>query len=143
MPDISRSNVDFPAPLCPTSATRSPRRSDTVTSRSASMIGTFDSVPIRPPTRPSTAFFSDRVLASKMGKSTAAPSMSMLTMRSSDPVRHAGAVVAEEDECGDAADDRDRGDDVPVPPDDRLAQERLAEDLHEVHHRVELGDARP
>ena len=35
---------------------------------------------MRPPARPSTAFFSERVLASKMGKSTAAPSMSMLTI---------------------------------------------------------------
>jgi hypothetical protein len=35
-------------------------------------------VPIRPPARPSTAFFSDRVFASKMGKSTAAPATSML-----------------------------------------------------------------
>src|SRR5918997_6999153 len=125
MPDISRSNVDLPAPLCPTSATRSPRRSDTVTSRSASMIGTFDSVPMRPPARPSTAFFSERVLASKIGKSTAAPAMSMLTMRPSNPVRDAGAVVAEEDQCGDAPGDGDHADDVPVPPDDRLAQHRL------------------
>ena len=80
MPDISRSSVDLPAPLCPTSATRSPLRSETVMSRSASMIGTLESVPIRPPARPSTAFFSERVLASKIGKSTAALSMSMLTM---------------------------------------------------------------
>ena len=70
MPDISRSSVDLPAPLCPTSATRSPWRSDRVMSRSASMIGTLESVPIRPPARPSTAFFSERVLASKIGKST-------------------------------------------------------------------------
>ena len=47
---------------------------------SASMIGTFESVPIRPPARPSTAFLSERFLASKIGKSTAALSMSMLTM---------------------------------------------------------------
>src|ERR687891_844481 len=135
MPDISRSSVDLPAPLCPTSATRSPWRSDTVMSRRASMIGTFDSVPMRPPARPSTAFFSERDLASKIGKSTAAPSMSMLTMRPSDPVRHAGAVVAEEDECGAAPDDGDDEDDDPVPPHDRLAQQWLAQDLHEVHHR--------
>src|SRR5918992_5563862 len=143
MPDISRSSVDLPAPLWPTSATRSPWRRDTVISRRASMIGTFDSVPIRPPARPSTAFFSERDFASKIGKSTAAPSMSMLTMRPSDPVRHAGAVVAEEDQRGDTSRDGDHADDVPVPPDDRLAQHRLAQDLHEMHHRVELGDARP
>src|SRR5919112_2336110 len=118
MPDMSRSSVDLPAPLWPTSATRPPRRSDTVMSRRASMTGTFDSVPIRPPARPSTAFFSERDFASKTGKSTAAPSMSMLTMRPSDPVRHAGAVVAEEDECGGAPDDGDDGDDDPVPPHD-------------------------
>ncbi len=49
-------------------------------SRSASMTGTFDSVPMRPPARPSTAFFNERVLASKIGKSTPALSMSMLTI---------------------------------------------------------------
>ena len=70
--------MDLPAPLCPTSATRSPCRSDTVMSRSASMTGTREPVPILPPARPSTAFFSDRVFASKIGKSTAASRMSML-----------------------------------------------------------------
>src|SRR5690348_16512930 len=140
MPDISRSSVDLPAPLCPTRATRSPLRSDRVMSLSASMIGTLESVPMAPPARPSTAFFNDRVLASKMGKSTAASCRSMLTMPSpSDPVRHAGAVVAQRDQRGRAADDGDRPDHDPVVPDDRLAQQRLAQDLHEVHHRVELG----
>ena len=37
---------------------------------SASMIGTLLSVPILPPTLPRTRFFNDRVLASKIGKST-------------------------------------------------------------------------
>jgi hypothetical protein len=42
MPAISRSSVDLPAPLCPTSATRSPlSQADSVMSRSASMIGTL------------------------------------------------------------------------------------------------------
>src|SRR5919197_1555881 len=142
MPDISRSSVDLPAPLCPTSATLSPLRSETVMSRNASMIGTFDSVPIRPPALPSTAFFSERVFASKIGKSTAAPSMSMLTMRSSDPVRDAGAVVAQADQRGEDPDHGDADDDVPVVPDDRLAEQRLAQDLDEVQHRVDLGDPR-
>src|SRR5689334_8146519 len=143
MPDISRSSVDLPAPLCPTSATRAPRRSDSVMSRSASMIGTFESVPIRPPARPSTAFFSERVFASKIGKSTAAPAMSMLGSGGvlaviSHPVRHAGAVVAQAEQRHRAADHGDGPDDRPVPPYDRLAQQRLAEDLDEVHHRIQL-----
>src|SRR3954447_14514646 len=125
MPDMSRSSVDLPAPLCPTSATRSPLRRDTVMSRRASMMGTLEPVPILPPARPSTAFFSDRVLASKIGKSTAAPSRSMLTMPSSDPVRDAGAVVAEADERRDAARHRDDTDDDPVVPDDALRRQWL------------------
>src|ERR1700754_725656 len=124
MPDMSRSSVDLPAPLCPTSATRSPLRRDTVMSRSASMMGTFESVPIRPPARPRTAFFSERVFASKIGKSTAAPSRSMLTMPSSDPVRDAGAIVAETDERRDAARHGDDADHGPVVPHDRLPPQR-------------------
>src|SRR3954468_12812116 len=132
MPDMSRSSVDLPAPLWPTSATRPPRRSDTVMSRSASMTGTFDSVPMRPPARPSTAFFNERVLASKIGKSTPALSMSMLTISSSHPVRDARAVVAQRHQRRRAADHGDGTDDVPVVPGDRLTQHRLPHDLHEV-----------
>ncbi len=58
------------------------------------MIGTLESV-MCPPARPSTAFFNDRVLASKIGKSTEARWTSMLTIVSSDPVGDAGTVVAQ------------------------------------------------
>src|SRR5689334_15503502 len=143
MPDIRRSSVDLPAPLCPTSATRSPLRSLSVMSRSASMMGTLELVPMRPPARPSTAFFNDRVFASKMGKSTPAPSKSMLTMSASDPVCDAGAVAAHGEQRRGAAGHGDGADDDPVVADDRLAEQRLAQDLDEVHHRVELGDAGP
>ena len=71
MPDSSRSSVDLPAPLWPTSPTRSPISSDIVMSRSASMTTTLDSLrPIVPPALPRNAFFSERDLASKMGNST-------------------------------------------------------------------------
>ena len=50
-------------------------------SRSASTTGTFASV-MRPPARPSTDFFSDRFLASKIGKSTEALRTSIETMES-------------------------------------------------------------
>src|SRR5919112_5786170 len=134
MPDMSRSNVDLPAPLCPTSATRPPRRSETVTSGSPSMIGTFESVPIRPPARPRTAFFSERVLASKIGKSTAQSARSIrgcvpfswgFAVVISDPVRHTGAVVAQAEQRDAAPDDGDRPDHRPVPPDDLLAQQQV------------------
>src|SRR3954468_2816736 len=142
MPDISRSSVDLPAPLCPTSATRSPLRSARLMSLSASMIGTLESVPIAPPARPRTAFFNDRVFASKIGKSTAASCRSMLTMffenQPSDPVGHAGAVVAHRDQRRRATHHGDRADHVPVVPDDRLAQQWLADELDEVQHRVDL-----
>src|SRR3712207_3144601 len=143
MPAMRRRSVDLPAPLCPTSATRSPLRSDTVMSRSASMIGTLDSVPMRPPARPSTAFLSERVFASKIGKSTAAPAMSMRgsgggAVMSSHPVRDAGAVVAHAEQGDGGAHDADHPDDHPVPPHDRLAEQRLAQDLDEVHHGVQL-----
>ena len=79
MPDSSRSSVDFPAPLCPTSPTRSPISSDIVMSRSASMTTTLDSLrPIAPPALPRKAFFSERDLASKMGNSTHALRVSMM-----------------------------------------------------------------
>src|SRR5918994_5147007 len=146
MPDMSRSSVDLPAPLWPTSATRPPRRSDTVMSRSASMMGPFDSVPTRPPARPSTAFFNERVLASKIGKSTAAPTMSMrgsgAAVVISHPVRHAGAGVAQAQQRHRATDHGDYPDDRPVPPHDRLAQQRLTHDLDEGHHGVQLDVGR-
>src|SRR5947209_17275273 len=96
MPASRRSRVDLPAPLWPTRPTRSPCCRDRVMSRSASMIGTRFSVPILPPALPSTAFFSDRDFASKIGKSTEAFQTSMLTMfykPHSDPVGDAGTVV--------------------------------------------------
>src|SRR5947199_3150439 len=134
MPAMRRSSVDLPAPLCPTSATRSPVRSDTVMSRNASMIGTFESVPIRPPARPSTAFLSERVLASKIGKSTPAPAISMLTPLTTrppalNPVSHAGPVVAQAHQRRAAADDGDHADHDPVARHDLLAEQRLAQDL--------------
>ncbi len=46
-------------------------------SRSASMTGTLRLLSTLPPTRPTTVFFSDRLLASKIGKSTQA---SLVTM---------------------------------------------------------------
>jgi hypothetical protein len=81
MPDSSRSRVDFPAPLCPTSPTLSPMDSEMVMLRSASMTTTLDAVrPIAPPALPRNVFFSDRVLASKIGNSTHAWWVSMLTI---------------------------------------------------------------
>ena len=148
MPDISRSSVDLPAPLCPTSATRSPRRSDSVMSRSASMIGTFESVPIRPPARPSTAFFSERVLASKIGKSTAASTMSMRgsgvpSVTSLRPSTRRGSGS-----CAGRPATTAQPTTVITPTTTQcrqtigLAEQRLAQDLDEVHHRVQL-DVRP
>src|SRR5271157_6382514 len=86
MPDISRSSVDLPAPLCPTRPTRSPVRSDSVMSRNASMTRTFDVLrPIVPPALPRNVFFSDRDFASKIGNSTHAPTVSMLTSSAAGP----------------------------------------------------------
>src|SRR5689334_9701193 len=73
IPDSSRNSVDLPAPLCPTSPTRSPSSSDIVMSRNASMTTTLDSLrPIAPPALPRNTFFSERVFASKIGNSTQA-----------------------------------------------------------------------
>src|SRR5687768_3006182 len=141
MPDSSRSSVDLPAPLWPTRPIRSPCWIDRLMSRSASMTGTFWSVPILPPALPSTAFFSDRVFASKMGNSTEAFHTSMLTIGfrpHSDPVGHAGTVVAHEQQRERPADDGDDPGDHPVVPDDVPAQHGLPEHLHEVQERVEL-----
>ena len=78
MPDSRRSSVDFPAPLCPTSPTRSPIFNVMVMSRSASMTTTLSPVrPIAPPALPKNAFFSERVFASKIGNSTQASRVSM------------------------------------------------------------------
>ena len=70
--------MDLPAPLWPTRPTRSPIFSDSVMSRSASMTTTLSVLrPIAPPALPRNAFFSERVLASKMGNSTQASRVSM------------------------------------------------------------------
>src|SRR5699024_562214 len=80
MPDSSRSSVDLPAPLCPTRPMRSPSRRERVMSLRASTTTTLDAFrPIAPPADPSTAFLSDRDLASKIGKSTQASTQSMDT----------------------------------------------------------------
>src|SRR5882757_7149276 len=143
MPDISRNRVDLPAPLCPTSPTLAPWRRFRLMSRSASMIGTRLSVPILPPALPSTAFFSDRLFASKIGKSTKACWMSMLTINHSHPVRDAGSVVAQHEQGRRPTHHGNRPGHDPVPPDDGLAQHRLAQDLQVVHHRVQLGQPGP
>src|SRR4051794_5676880 len=143
MPASRRSSVDLPAPLCPTSPTRSPWRSDSVTSRSASTTGTFASV-MRPPARPSTDFFRDRFLASKIGKSTEAFRTSIETitslpwLASSHPVGDAGAVVAQRDQGQGPADHGDHADDGPVRPALDPAHQRRTEDLDEVVKGVEL-----
>src|ERR1051326_4445774 len=119
MPASMRSRVDLPAPLCPTSPTRSPSCSDRSMSRSAAMIGTRWSVPILPPTLPSTAFFNDRVLASKIGKSTDAFRTSMLTMCSrphSHPVGHPGPVVTHGDQRQRPPEHGYPADGSPTPP---------------------------
>src|SRR4051794_20564231 len=123
MPDSSRSSVDLPAPLCPTRPTRAPCSMSTEMSRSAWMTGILASLEMLPPTMPSTVFFSDRLLASKIGKSTHASRVVMLTTNSaflcaragpSDPVGHAGAVTPHDHEGQGPPDDRDREDDDPV-----------------------------
>src|SRR5688572_5021125 len=117
MPASTRSSVDLPAPLWPTRPTRSPSLSESDTSCSASMIGTRAPVPILPPTLPRTFFFSDRVLASKIGKSTEAFQISMLTMKlpHSYPVGHAGTVVAQHEQRQSPPDNGDAADDHPAP----------------------------
>src|SRR5690348_8082468 len=135
MPASMRSSVDLPAPLWPTRATRSPCLSDSVMSRSASMIGTRFSVPIRPPALPSTAFFNERVLASKMGKSTEAFQTSMLTIcrkPHSHPVGDAGTVVLHEQQGQRPADDRHADGDDPAQRGDLLAEQRAAHHLQQV-----------
>ena len=80
MPDSSRSSVDLPAPLWPTRPIRSPSFSDRLMSRRASTTTTSELLrPIDPPALPRNAFFSDRDLASKIGKSTQASRVSILT----------------------------------------------------------------
>src|SRR5580693_5810182 len=75
MPESRRSSVDFPAPLWPTSPTRSPRSNDMVMSRNASMTTTLEALrTILPPRK---VFFSERDLASKMRNSTHALCVSM------------------------------------------------------------------
>src|SRR5689334_1302952 len=143
MPASRRSRVDLPAPLWPTRPTRSPCLSDSVMSCSASMIGTRPSEPILPPTLPSASFFSDLDFASKIGKSTDAFQTLMLTMVCRpplDPVRDAGAPVAQRDERESPAEDRETADDRPVVPVDDVAEQRRPDRLEVVVHRVQLGD---
>src|SRR3712207_390901 len=140
MPDSSRSRVDLPAPLWPTSAMRSPSETRRSMLRSASMTTTLRSLAATlPPTTPRTVCFSDRDLASKIGKSTLASRTSMLTMvaSSSDPVRHAAAVAAHDQQRQGPLDDGDPDDDEPGVPLLVLAQHRPADELHEVEQRSE------
>src|SRR6266496_3624566 len=144
MPASSRSSVDLPAPLCPTRPTRSTSLSDNVMSRSTSMIGTFCSVPILPPTLPRTSFFRERDFASKIGKSTEAFQTSMLTMSSlsprSDPVGDSGTVVTHGQEGQRPPHNGKPADDGPVVPALGVADQGRAQDLDEVVQRVQLGD---
>src|SRR3712207_4861088 len=149
MPDRRRSSVDLPAPLCPTRATRSPSSMVMLMSCSAWMTGTFRSSELMlPPTMPRTAFFSERVFASKMGKSMLAFRVSMrttwlfLSADGSDPVGDARAVVAHRPQGHRPAEDRDDQDDDPVVPDRLLAEHRPPDDLDEVQDGVDLGQAR-
>jgi hypothetical protein len=65
--------VDLPAPLCPTSPTRSPILSERLMSRSASIATMLEVLrPTTPPALPRTAFLNDWELASKIGNSTQA-----------------------------------------------------------------------
>src|SRR3712207_4568564 len=146
MPDSSRSSVDLPAPLWPTSASRSPSCRCRLIPRSASITTTLRSLAATlPPTTSSTVCFRDRDLASKMGKSTLASRTSMLTMvaSSSDPVRHAAAVAAHDQQRQGPPDDGDPDDDEPGVPLLVLAQHRPADQLHEVEQGVELDQPRP
>src|SRR5919206_1899674 len=146
MPDSSRSRVDLPAPLWPTSASRSPSSRCRLMFRRASMTTTLRSLAATlPPTTPSTVCFSERDLASKMGKSTLALRTSMLTMvaSSSDPVRDAAAVATHDQQGQGPADHGDPDDDEPRVPLLVLAQHRPADELHEVEQRVELHEAGP
>src|SRR5437763_17191765 len=134
MPASSRSSVDLPAPLWPTRPTRSPSRSDSVMSRSASMIGTRCPVPILPPTLPSTAFFSDLDLASKIGKSTEAFQTSMLTMYSrphSYPIGDSGTVVAHGQQRQRPPENGDHTHHQPAVPVDRVTDHLCPQDLYE------------
>src|SRR3712207_6643061 len=149
MPESSRSRVDLPAPLCPTRATRPPSSMVMSMSWRAWMTGTLRSSELMlPPTMPRTAFFSERVLASKMGKSTLACRVSMrttwlfLSADGSDPVGDARAVAAHRPHGHRPAEGRDGQDDDPVVPDRLLAEHRPPDDLDEVQDGVDLGDAR-
>src|SRR5919202_3657735 len=146
MPDSSRSRVDLPAPLWPTSASRSPSETCRLMLRRASMTTTLRSLAATlPPTTPRTVCFSDRDLASKIGKSTLASRTSMLTMvaSSSDPVGDATAVATHDQQRQGPADHGDADDDHPVVPLLVLAQHRPPDDLHEVEQRVDLDQAGP
>src|SRR5688500_2916447 len=149
MPASRRSSVDLPAPLWPTSPTRAPWSRSRVTSCSAWMTGTRSSLEMLPPTMPRTVFFSDRVLALKMGKSTDASCVAMLTTEvvplcpgSSDPVGHARPVAPHDHESERPAHHGDRQDDQPVPKVLVVAEHGRTDDLEEVQERVEFGDAR-
>src|SRR3712207_62520 len=145
MPESSRSRVDLPAPLCPTRATRSPSSMVMSMSCRAWMTGTLRSSELMlPPTMPRTAFFSERVLASKMGKSTLACRVSIRTtwLFLSDPVGDARAVATHRPEGHRPADEGEDQDDRPVAPDRLLTEHRPPDHLDVVQERVELGQAR-
>src|SRR5699024_11689170 len=81
MRESTRNRVDLPAPLWPTSPTRSPSRRCKLMSLRASTTTTLSSFcPMAPPAVESTAFFNERDFASKMGKSTHALYVSIETM---------------------------------------------------------------
>src|ERR687893_2220099 len=146
MPDSSRSRVDLPAPLWPTSASRSPSDTRRLMLCSASMTTTLRSLAATlPPTTPRTVCFRERDLASKMGKSTLAWRTSMLTMvmLSSDPVRDAAAVAPHDQQGHRPADHGDPDDDEPGVPLLVLTQHGPADELHEVEQRVDLDPPCP
>src|ERR687893_348330 len=119
--------------------------------RSASMIGTLESIPILPPARPivpSRAFFSDLVFASKIGKSTLAPFTSMETIVLShpvlsdpvlsDPVGDSGPVVAQHHQRHRPPHHSDSQGHHPVPEFEGLTDHRASQDLDVVQKGVEL-----
>src|SRR5918997_3639271 len=128
-------------------------------SRSASMIGTLESIPILPPARPivpSSAFFSDLVFASKIGKSTQAPFTSMETIVLSrpvlsdpvlsdpvlsDPVGDSGPVVAQDHQRHRPPHHSDSQGHHPVPEFEGLTDHRASQDLDVVQKGVELDQS--
>ena len=85
-----------------------------------------------PPTMPMTVFFSDRLFASKIGKSTQASFVVMLidgdllTDDTLTPSTNSRAVAAQHHQGDRPADDRDDEDDDPVPELLRLPEHAAA-----------------